>query len=168
MTTNITIRGRTGDDWRGLLAICRALPPDENPLGVAYPGDDLARTEFAAPNYSTTFGLVAEIDGAVVGEIGIERNRGRQVHSAHIVRFMVAPTHQGSGIGRQLLEALINLAENSLNLTRIDHLIPVENAPALNLHRKQGFVIEGKFHHVFFRDGRYLDAFLLARVRDAF
>lgn len=165
---SVIIRGRNGDDWRALLEICKALPVGSTPLGVVYPSDDMAKQEFAAPNYSTTFGLVAEADGKVVGEISFERHRGRLSHSAYIQRFMVSPTQQRHGIGGMLLEAMLELAENSLNLTRIDHLITVDNAPALTLHRKYGFVIEGKFHDAFFREGRYLDAFLVARVRNAF
>jgi putative acetyltransferase len=165
---SLTIRGRNADDWRALLDICRMLPADENPLGVAFPNEELAKQEFPAPNYSTIFGLVAELDGEIVGGIGIERHRGRLTHSAYIQHFMVAPDQQRHGIGGQLLDALLLLAENSLNLTRLDHLIPADNAQALTLHRKYGFVIEGKFHHAFFRDGRYLDAYMVARVRDAF
>lgn len=164
----VQIRGRNADDWFALAEICRALPLETNPFGMPFLSDDLAREAFKAPDHNFTYGLVAIFEGRLVGEVSIGRNQGRQVHCAHIHRLIVDPGYQGRGIGAALLDGMIDMAENSLGITRLDHLIAADNAPALTLHRKHGFVIEGKLRDLLFVAGRYVDAYMLARVRDAF
>jgi putative acetyltransferase len=83
-----------------------------------------------------------------------------------IEQFVVEPTSHNRGIGGALLTALVDVAENWLNLSRIQHTIAVDNAPAIALHRKHGFLIEGKLRDHNFRAGRYVDAYVMARIRD--
>jgi RimJ/RimL family protein N-acetyltransferase len=167
--TGLQIRAKNSDDWQEIAQICRALPPTDNPLGLAFFSNDFAKEELGKPtDQLTTFGLAAELDGHVVGELMLQRRSGRQRHIGRIQRFIVAPQIQGRGVGGALLDAALDLGENSLNLTRIDHLIPKESVPALTVHRKRGFIVEGELQDYYFRGGRYLSVYVMARVRDAF
>lgn len=69
------------------------------------------------------------------------------------------------GIGAALLGAVINLADRWLNVTRIELTVYTDNAPAIALYEKFGFVHEGRFVRWAFRDGEYADVFAMARVR---
>ncbi len=80
----------------------------------------------------------------------------RQVHDSY----------QGQGIGAALLEAAVTLAERWLAITRLELTVYTDNEPALALYRKFGFEIEGTLRDYAFRDGRYVDAYLMARLRD--
>lgn len=165
----VLIRGRNSDDWKAVATICRALRPELNPLELPFVSDDYAREELGkTPDNVSTFGLVAEWEGKVVGETGMSHDSGRRRHIGEIYRLIVDPAFQGQGIGGMLLGALIDLAENWLNLSRVSHIVSVDNAPAIALHRKYGFVIEGKMRDYAYRGGRYVDAYEMARVRDAF
>ncbi|MFO7698719.1 MAG: GNAT family N-acetyltransferase, partial [Anaerolineae bacterium] len=62
------------------------------------------------------------------------------------------------GIGEALLAALIDLGENWLGLTRLELEVYTDNAPAIALYQKLGFVIEGTKRRYAMREGVLVDA----------
>jgi GNAT superfamily N-acetyltransferase len=72
---------------------------------------------------------VACVEGEVVGSLGLEtsptRWRTRHVGS---IGMAVRDDWQGRGIGTALMEAALDLADNWLNLTRIELRVYVDNA----------------------------------------
>ncbi len=56
------------------------------------------------------------------------------------------------------------MADNWLNYTRLELTVYTDNAAALALYRKFGFEIEGTLKAYAFRDGRYIDAYTMARL----
>jgi putative acetyltransferase len=40
----------------------------------------------------------------------------------------------------------------------------VDNAPAMHLYKRFGFVVEGTHQAYALRDGRYVDAYVMARI----
>jgi len=72
----------------------------------------------------------------------------------------------GAVIGGLELTATVDLADNWLNLKRIELEVYTDNAAAIHLYEKFGFVIEGTKRKYAFRDGEYVDAHVMARVRD--
>jgi putative acetyltransferase len=72
---------------------------------------------------------------------------------------------QGQGVGTALMQAAIELADKWLNLTRLELQVFVDNAPAIRLYEKFGFRIEGTLVDFAFRDGQYVDTYMMARLR---
>ena len=72
---------------------------------------------------------------------------------------------QGKGAGTALMQAAIDLADKWLNLTRLELEVYTDNEPAIRLYEKFGFIIEGTLAQHSFRDGRYVDSHLMARLR---
>ena len=72
---------------------------------------------------------------------------------------------QGKGVGTALVEALIDLADRWLNLTRLELSVWTDNEPAIRLYRKFGFETEGTLRGYGFRDGRFVDVHYMARVK---
>ncbi|WP_020583626.1 GNAT family N-acetyltransferase [Endozoicomonas elysicola] len=72
---------------------------------------------------------------------------------------------QGQGIGSQLLEAAIELAEHWLAITRIELEVYTDNEAAVALYRKFGFEVEGTARGYAFRNGELADVYLMARVK---
>lgn len=60
----------------------------------------------------------------------------------------------------------IDLAESCLNLRRLSLVVFVDNAFALEMYRRLGFVVEGTMTGYGFKRGRYVDAHVMARLRD--
>ena len=66
--------------------------------------------------------------------------------------------------GSALVSAVIDLADNWLALRRLELAVFVDNAPAVALYEKFGFSVEGTYREYAFRDGRYVDAYAMARL----
>lgn len=109
--------------------------------------------------------LVAECDGRVVGGISLHWFQGRRAH-AGTLGMSVHDEYQGRGIGSRLLDAILDLADNWYNLRRLELEVYVDNDPAVALYRKAGFRIEGTHRSYAYRDGEYVDAYAMARIRD--
>jgi L-phenylalanine/L-methionine N-acetyltransferase len=109
--------------------------------------------------------LVAELDGRVVGVLGlhVEANPRRR-HCASI-GMGVHDRFQGRGVGSALMAAITDLADNWLGLRRIELTVYADNAPAVHLYEKFGFAVEGTLRDFALRNGAYVDAYAMARLR---
>jgi putative acetyltransferase len=101
----------------------------------------------------------------IVGSLVLWLNAApRRRHTASLA-LSVRDDWQGQGVGSALMTAALDLADNWLNVVRIEFTTWTDNEPALALYKKFGFVIEGTHRCYAFRDGQYIDAYALARVR---
>lgn len=107
--------------------------------------------------------LVAEHGGAVVGTASLNRRPGRRSHCGAI-GIMMHDAHVGRGIGTALMAALVDAADQWLGLLRLELELNTDNAPALALYRRFGFVVEGRLVGNAFRDGEYIDCFTMGRL----
>ncbi|WP_066801786.1 GNAT family N-acetyltransferase [Moraxella oblonga] len=101
----------------------------------------------------------------VVGNIAlrIETNERRK----HIGNFVIAVSDefQGQGIGKALMTTIIDLADNWLNLKRVELTVYTDNDKAISLYQKFGFVIEGEHKAFAFRNGEFVSAYTMARIK---
>ena len=87
--------------------------------------------------------LVAVLDGEVVGNAGLHRQRGRR-HHVGVLGMGVRDALQRRGIGTALLAAVVDLADNWLDLRRLELTVFVDNAAGIALYTRFGFVQEGR------------------------
>ena len=100
-----------------------------------------------------------ELIGFVTGRRGVGR---RQAHSIYIA-MGVLQAWVGRGIGRSLLEALEGWAQSN-GLHRLELMVNYNNERAIRLYEKFGFEREGVKRHALRVDGRYIDAFYMAKL----
>ncbi|HLH62605.1 MAG TPA: GNAT family N-acetyltransferase [Ktedonobacteraceae bacterium] len=108
--------------------------------------------------------FVAEIGGKVVGAIHLRVGEGRERHVGTI-SMVVHDAYQGQSIGKMLMLTVIDLADNWLNLLRLQLEVYTDNERAINLYKRFDFEIEGKKRCDGFRAGVYLDSYVMGRVR---
>jgi putative acetyltransferase len=72
---------------------------------------------------------------------------------------------QGRGVGTALLGAVIDLADRWLQLRRLELQVYADNAAGIALYVRHGFIEEGRHRDFAFRDGVFVDALTLARLR---
>jgi putative acetyltransferase len=108
--------------------------------------------------------IVAEIGGEIVGQAGLQRYSGRRSHAAGI-GMGVRDDWQGRGVGTALLGALVDAADNWLGLKRIELNVFDDNTAAIRLYEKFGFEREGVCRAFAFRNGSYVNAISMARLR---
>ena len=108
--------------------------------------------------------LVADWNGRVLGSIHISQNmRPRLMHSGSL-GMMVHPDAWGQGVGSKLVAAGLDLADNWLNLSRVELEVYTHDAAAIHLYEKFGFEREGMKKSAVFGDGRFLDEYVMARL----
>jgi len=80
----------------------------------------------------------------------------------------VRPDRQGRGIGRALLEALLDLSDRWLLLERLELFVFADNERAVRLYRSLGFEVEATRRRSSVRGGRLAEDLLMARLRPSF
>ncbi|CAA9398179.1 MAG: hypothetical protein AVDCRST_MAG93-10085, partial [uncultured Chloroflexia bacterium] len=111
------------------------------------------------------YALVACVDAEIVGSLGLHTvERPRRRHVADL-GMAVRDDWQGKGVGTALMGAAIDLADNWLNIERIELTVYTDNHPAIALYKRFGFEIEGTHFRYAFREGQYVDAHTMARLR---
>lgn len=109
--------------------------------------------------------LVAERDGAVVGSAGLHPV-GQALRRRHVgmLGISVATEAQGQGVGRALMQAVCDYADQWAQLLRLELTVFVDNARAIRLYESFGFVREGTHRGYALRAGRYIDVHSMARL----
>jgi L-phenylalanine/L-methionine N-acetyltransferase len=108
--------------------------------------------------------FVADIQNKVAGIVSVHVGTGRESHVGDIA-MAVHDRYQGQGIGKMLMLTVIDLADNWLNLVRLEMDIYTDNERALRLYKNFDFEIEGRKRLDAFRGGSYIDSYMLARLR---
>lgn len=109
--------------------------------------------------------LVAVVDGEVVGAIGLYTLSHARLRHTGSIGMAVRDDWQGKGVGSALMREVLLLADNWLNLKRVELEVYTDNPAAIALYTKFGFAHEGTKRAYAFRDGHYVDAHMMARVR---
>ena len=163
---NIIVRATEPTDFDAIRETMAQPRAYSGTLQVPMPSAEMWRKRLAElPAGDHT--LVAEVDGKVVGNIGlhaIPKSR-RRAHAAAI-GMAVHDAYQGKGVGSALMQAALDLADNWLQFTRIELTVFTDNVAAVALYKKFGFVIEGTHKQYAFRNGEYTDSYSMARLRE--
>ena len=67
-------------------------------------------------------------------------------------------------VGGALMRAILDLADNWLNLTRLELEVYADNEAAIHLYERFGFEVEGTLRRHAFRDGEYIDSKVMGRL----
>lgn len=109
--------------------------------------------------------FVAEVEGKVIGSISLRQPANPRMAHVGGLGMMVHPAYWGKGVGGQLMATVIDLADNWLNISRIELEVNVDNAAGIRLYRRFGFEVEGTKRWHAFGDGRLADSHFMTRVR---
>ena len=114
---------------------------------------------------SNNLHLVAELAGSVVASAGVF-SVGSHVRRRHASSLGISVAHeaQGRGIGSMLMAALVDYADHWGQILRLELNVFSDNARAIALYERFGFVREGLFRAYALRDGRYVDTVAMARL----
>jgi putative acetyltransferase len=160
---SLILRAREPGDWHEIAALLQLPRVRWGTLRLPFASAEETRKWIERPSDGSVF-IVAILDDRLVGVASMIRYKGRRDHVGDI-GVSVHDDFQGRGIGSALLGALVDTADKWLNLRRLELAVYVDNEPAIRLYKRFGFVIEGTRRAVAFRDGAFVDDYVMARVR---
>lgn len=160
----ITIRRAEPGDGEALQRLFAAPRVIWGTIQLPYPSVEMWRKRLAEPPEGL-FHLVACAGQEVVGQLGLHTfpQSPRRRHVG-VVGMAGRDDWQGRGVGTALMRAAIDLADNWLNLRRLEREVYTDNEPAIRLYQKCGFTIEGTLAQYAFRGGQYVDTYIMARL----
>ena len=164
MPPAITIRRAEPADYEAVQAIYAAPKAQAGTLQLPFPSLDLwrQRLQVVDPNAHV---LLACVGVEVVGQLGLyAASHPRRRHVGDI-GMGVRDDWQGRGVGSALLGAAIELADRWLQLRRLELQVYADNTAGIALYARHGFIAEGRHRDFAFRDGAFVDALSMARLR---
>jgi len=162
----VLIRRAEPQDYEGVALSMADESAYTGTLQTPFPSKEMWRKR-VADLADTDYLLVACAGDRVIGHAGLHRTSKspRRAH-AMMVGMAIESAWQGKGVGTALLAALIDLADNWLNVTRLELTVFVDNKRALALYRKFGFEVEGTYRAYALRNGRFTDSYAMARIKE--
>lgn len=161
----IIVRRAEPGDYEGVQKIFAGPKAVWGTMQLPFPSIENWRKRLSEPPEGS-FSLLACEENEIVGQLGLHTfpNHPRRRHVGQI-GMAVRDDWQGKGVGTALMQAAIDLADKWLNLSRLELEVYTDNESAVRLYKKFDFVIEGTLVRFAFRDGQYVDAYEMARLR---
>ncbi len=163
----IKIRPVKSSDAHQINDIRRQKGVMPNTLGI--PSERYERSEqflSQISEFNHTFVAVSEDDDqTILGVAGLHIFPNPRLRHSATLGISVHEDHQGHGIGKALIGAIIDLADNWLMLKRIELGVLEGNDRALKLYESFGFEVEGIKKAAAVRNGAYVNETLMGRIR---
>lgn len=164
----IAIRPATPDDAEGFASVFSSRSAANGTLQHPYTSPEIWRARLSANTTTRECVFVALVNGKIVGNAGIHSvsDSPREKHVCGL-GIGIAEPYQGRGVGRALMKACLDFADQWANYSRVQLTVHADNARAVKLYESLGFVIEGRHRDYSFREGGYVDAIFMARLSSA-
>jgi RimJ/RimL family protein N-acetyltransferase len=165
---DIVIRPARTTDAPGFNAYRRGIA-DELENGITYsPGEYVRTVEEERDRIASIIAddgqhlLMAEAHGEIVGQCtcgGVSKLALR--HSVGL-GIDVHQSYRGRGVGSALMIAMLDWTRAHPVIRRVELDVFTHNFAAIHLYLKFGFVVEGLRRRAYFKDGRFVDSYLMA------
>ncbi len=164
--TKCSIRRAEPGDYEAMTRLFQGPRVVWGTLQLPFPSEEFWRKRMAEPPEGY-FSLVACVGDELVGQLGLMTfpNAPRRRHVAQI-GMAVHDDWQGKGIGSSLMRAAVDMADKWLNILRLELEVYTDNEPAIRLYKKFGFETEGTLRCFGYRDGKFVDVYTMARIRE--
>ena len=166
-SAELLIRRARPDDARDVVALMDDPSVQSQTLQMPHPSEAFWRERLTAIDKpGVEVQLAAVRGGRVIGLAGLHQGpvSPRRRHAASL-GITIAAEAQGQGVGHALMRALLSHADDWAGLLRIELTVYADNARAIALYERHGFVREGLLKGYGLRAGRYEDCLSMARWR---
>jgi ribosomal protein S18 acetylase RimI-like enzyme len=111
-----------------------------------------------------SFTIGAFVEEKLVGVVAfIREQKTKMRHKGSVFAMYVTPSHRGKGIGKRLLEELIERAKKLNGLEQLHLTVVANNEAAVQLYRSLGFEVYGNERKSMKYEGQYWDEWLMVR-----
>ncbi|WP_181280644.1 GNAT family N-acetyltransferase [Aphanothece hegewaldii] len=151
-------------DLPTIVKIYNAAIPGRQATGDLEPITAESRITWFKQHSPTSYPIwVAQKENQVVGWLSLQRFYGREAYAKTAeVSVYIAPNNQGNGIGKQLVQHMLESC-STLNITTLICFIFAHNLPSLYLFKTFGFESWGYLPQVALMDENHRDLVILGR-----
>ena len=111
--------------------------------------------------------LLAFLNDEIAGLINITADQRKRVRHIGDFFIVIGKRYWNNGLGNLLLEEVIEWAQASGVLRRLQLTVQTRNLAAVHLYQKHGFVIEGSQERgAYIEEGEFVDVYLMGRLID--
>lgn len=124
------------------------------------------KEKLSAMKKSTGETFAIEIDGEYAGYVEIHdlTTKERYRHTA-VIGYCIHPKYRGKGIATRAVKLVTSYAFKKYNLKRISGWCRTFNKASVRVLEKAGYKLEGIMRKNKFKDGKYLDDMIWAKVK---
>ncbi|RBP04464.1 GNAT family N-acetyltransferase [Rossellomorea aquimaris] len=106
--------------------------------------------------------IVAEVNGVVVGSIEFRSQTTKRLSHTGSVSMSISKNYRDMGIGKALLKALLDWAEENPLIEKVSLGVLSTNQRAISLYKQMGFLEEGRLMKEYkLSHGKYIDDVLM-------
>lgn len=171
MEPMITLRKLTMEDaaitwtWRNQPAVMDFF--SGHPFHVTYEDEIRWMQQQVRPDApGRTYGVVEKSSGRLVGMTFL-KNIQPHFRSAEFA-ILIDSAHAGKGLGKAACAATLYIAFHELELHRVWLKVRVDNPAAIRIYESCGMTIEGTLRDDVFKQGRFVDQYLMAILENEF
>ena len=101
-------------------------------------------------------------DNHVIGVTGFIGGKRRALRHTGSIGIAIDKQWRSKGVGTAMMQFLIDWARGTGIITRMELEVNTNNERAVHVYQKVGFVVEGRKQKALFKEGRYLDNYVMA------
>ncbi len=105
--------------------------------------------------------FVGKINGKIVSVAGIDTNSKKRLSHNAEIGISVMKEHWNKGIGKNMMEFIINFARIAHTIKNLTLEVKVDNVNAIKLYKNLGFKEIGRFKDRFFIEDKYYDSIIM-------
>ena len=132
--------------------------------GISEPEEREYLSRVAASDNSLA--ILALDAGVIVGSLTFDGGRRQRLRHQGEFGISVSQAYTGQGLGKALLEYLIEWAERGGVVRKINLKVRSDNAAAIRLYERMGWVLEGRTTRDTLIDGEFSDCLMMGREVD--
>lgn len=168
----ITIRETQPEDAAAFQAAMRQMGAETDMMvmdekGLTLPPELLAQQIQLIQASPNNLSLSAWADDEIIGTASVLTDSQPRVAHIGEVGIAVKKGYWGMGLGSYLMEELLDWAENTDLIRRLELTVQVRNQRAVHLYDKFDFMVEGTLERgARSDDGEFQDVYLMSRMID--
>lgn len=111
--------------------------------------------------------LLALLNDEIAGLVNITADQRKRVRHIGDLFIVIGKKYWNNGLGSLLLEEVVEWAQASGILRRLQLTVQTRNQAAVHLYQKNGFVIEGRQERgAYIEEGEFIDVYFMGRLID--
>ena len=172
MEYELLIREAEAEDAAELVTFlnCVSLETDFTSLdgaGILLTSEEMAIFLNKQASWDNQITLLAFLNDKIAGIVNITADQRKRVRHIGDLFIVIGKKYWNNGLGSLLLEEVVEWAQASGILRRLQLTVQTRNLAAVHLYQKHGFAIEGRQERgAYIEEGEFIDVYLMGRLID--